>query len=311
MRKLNIVFMGTPDFAVPCLARILQDGHAVSGVFCQPDRPRGRGQRAAFPPVKALAAQHGIPVFQPESLRDEAIPAQLRALAPDLIVVVAYGKILPVSILELPPLGCINIHASLLPHLRGAAPIQWSVLGGDAETGVTSMYMAKGMDTGDIILQRKTPIGAEETAGELFGRLSELGADCLAETIPLLAAGRAPRAPQDPRQVTCAPMLSKEMAVLHFSLPASNIVNWVRGMNPSPMARTAYTGQLLKVLKAGPAPGQYAGNPGELLDRKRLIVGCADGAVELLQVQPQGKKEMTGAAFLNGYRLKPGDCFGG
>jgi methionyl-tRNA formyltransferase len=311
MQQQNIVFMGTPDFAVPCLAAILQAGHAVKGVFCQPDRPRGRGQKPAYPPVKVLAAQHNLPVFQPETLRDEAVTAQLRALAPDLIVVVAYGKILPAEILALPPLGCVNIHASLLPHLRGAAPIQWSVLGGDTETGVTSMYMAKGMDTGDVILQRKTPIGAEETAGELFGRLSALGADCLSETIPLLASGRAPRTPQDPAQVSYAPMITKEMAVLDFALPASTIINWVRGMNPAPMARTLYNGQLLKVLKAAAAPGEYAGAPGELLDRKRLIVGCADGAVELLCVQPQGKKEMSGAAFLNGYRLTPGDRFGG
>jgi len=304
---MRIVFMGTPDFAVPCLARLIQDGHDIPGVFSQPDKPRGRGYTLTPPPVKELALAHGIPVHQPAKLRDGEAERLLRELAPELIVVVAYGKILPPQILEIPPLGCVNVHASLLPKLRGAAPIQWSIIGGDEETGVTTMYMAEGMDTGDIILQRRTPIGPEETAGELFARLSALGAQCLAEILPLLAQGTAPRIPQDEAAATYAPMLDKQTGMIDFSKSAREICCLVRGVTPAPGARTLCGGKLLKVHRAAPAPG-FAGEPGRVLDDKRLVVGCGDSeAVELLTVQPEGKKPMEGAAFLCGRGVKRGE----
>lgn len=308
---LNIVFMGTPEFAVPCLGRILEDGHAVRSVFSQPDKPRGRGMSTQPPPVKWFAQERGIPVHQPSGLRDGQALELLREEAPDLIVVVAYGRILPKEILRLPPLGCVNVHASLLPRLRGAAPIQWSVLNGDEVTGVTTMFMAEGLDTGDIILQRETEIGGEETSGELFGRLSVLGADCLSETIALLEAGKAPRIPQDDALATYAPMIDKSLAAVDFKRTAREVCNQVRGMHPAPCAFTRFGGRLLKLHKAVEAAGYegYDGEPGVLLERRRLIVGCAGGAVELRRVQPEGKKEMDAAAFICGCRPAGGEKF--
>ena len=305
---LNIVFMGTPDFAVPCLARLLADGHRLPAVFSQPDKPRGRGYTLTPPSVKQLALEHAIPVYQPAGLRDGQALSILRELAPDLIVVVAYGKILPPAILELPALGCVNVHASLLPELRGAAPIQWSVINGDTRTGITTMFMAEGLDTGDIILQRETSIGPEETAGELFDRLSLLGAQCLAETLPLLSGGQAPRMPQDDTRATYAPMIDKSVCAIDFTKSAQAICNLVRGLNPAPCAHTHLEGRLLKIHKARPVDA-CSGEAGALLDTKRLIVGCGDGAVELLTVQPEGKRAMDGAAFACGRKLVGGGKF--
>lgn len=299
--SLNIVFMGTPDFAVPCLARILKDGHRVRGVLSQPDRPRGRGYGLRPTPVKELALRHSLPVFQPESLRGPSALELLRSLAPDVAVVVAYGKLLPPALLAVPLLGCVNVHASLLPRLRGAAPIQWSVINGDRETGVTTMYLAEEMDTGDMILQRRTPIGESETAGELFSRLSSLGADCLSETLALLEAGTAPRTPQDPTLATYAPMIAKQDGALDFTLPPERLRNLVRGLNPAPCAWTRMAGKLLKVHEVRVVEG-FRGEPGEILDAKRLLVACGGGAVELLRVQPEGKGVMDGAAFICGHR---------
>jgi methionyl-tRNA formyltransferase len=306
---MKIVFMGTPDFAVPCLKRLQADGHELAAVYSQPDRPAGRGMKLAAPPVKAAAQERGIPVYQPTKLRDGTVAAQLQELAPDLMAVVAYGRILPPEILAIPPGGCINIHGSLLPKWRGAAPIQWAVIHGDTVTGVTSQFMAEGMDTGDIILQRETPIGAEETSGELFDRLAILGADCLSETLDALAAGKAPRIPQDSDKATYAPPIEKDMAWLDFNKSPTEICNLIRGLNPSPVAKTTLAGKLLRVLKARPAEG-FAGKPGELLDRKRFLVACGDGAVEFLLVQPEGKKRMDGEACIRGVRLQGGEsCF--
>ncbi|MFR9191289.1 MAG: methionyl-tRNA formyltransferase [Anaerotruncus massiliensis (ex Togo et al. 2019)] len=214
---MRIVFMGTPGFAVPCLARLLDDGHEVAGVFTQPDKPRGRGYKLMPPPVKELALERGLPVYQPAKMRDGEALSILRELSPELVVVVAYGKILPKEILELPKYGCVNVHGSLLPRWRGAAPIQWSVIAGDAEGGVTTMYMAEGLDTGDMILRRATPIGPDETSDELYERLAALGAQALSETVTLIAAGRAPREPQDDAASCYAPMLSKELAEIDQS----------------------------------------------------------------------------------------------
>lgn len=305
--SLNIVFMGTPDFAVPCLRRLIDDGYNVSGVFSQPDRPKGRGYQLAPPPVKALALEQDIPVFQPEKLRDGAALKILRDLQPDLAVVVAYGRILPPELLAAPRLGCINVHASLLPELRGAAPIQWAVIRGLEKTGVTIMHMAEGLDTGDIIRTKETPVGAEETAGELFERLSALGAECLSETLPLLEAGTAPRTPQDDALASWAPPIGKAMARLDFSGKAREICNLVRGLNPSPMARAMLDGKLIRIHKARVAEG--SGEPGCVIDPARLVVACGDGAVELAAVQLEGKKPMPGTEFARGKRLQGGERF--
>ena len=301
---LRVVFMGTPEFAVPCLERIIADNHEVCGVFCQPDRPRGRGMALLPPPVKQTALQHDIPVFAPVKLRDGQALEILRDLAPDIIVVVAYGRILPTEILELAPMGCINVHASLLPRWRGAAPIQWSIIDGDATTGVTTMHVCKELDCGDIILTSETDIAPDETSGQLFARLSQMGADLLCQTLDLLQKGTAPRTPQDHSQATLAPPIEKSMARLDFTATPQQFCNLVRGLNPAPgaVARFGAEAQLpLKVHRAVPAP-DFAGAPGEILHRGRLIVGCGGGAVELLSVQPQGKKPMDGSAWLNGLR---------
>lgn len=305
---MRIVFMGTPDFAVPCLERLIGDGHEVAAVFSQPDKPKGRGYTLAPTPVKACAEAHHIPVHQPQKLKDGSAEELLRGLAPDLAVVVAYGRILPPALLAVPKMGCVNVHGSLLPKLRGAAPIQWSVINGDTVTGVTTMFMAEGMDTGDILLQRETPIGPEETAGELFERLAPLGADCLSETLRLLEKGALTPTPQDHGKATHAPMLDKELARIDFEKTACEISCLVRGTNPAPCARTFFGGKMLKVHRALPILG-FSGNPGELLSAERLIVGCGDGAVELLSVQPEGKRPMEGAAYLLGRRAAKGEMF--
>jgi len=306
--SLRIVFMGTPDFAVPCLARLLEDKHTVVGVITQPDKPRGRGYKLCPPAVKVLAMEKGLPVYQPESLRTGEAGELVARLAPELIVVVAYGKILPPDLLSIPPLGCINVHASLLPHLRGAAPIQWSVIHGDRISGVTTMYLSEGMDAGDVILKADTPIGAEESAGQLFERLSKMGADLLSQTVTLIEKGNAPRTPQNHGAATFAPMITKELARIDFQKPAKAVVNLVRGLCPAPGAHILTDGALLKVYEARGVAG-YHGAPGELLDAKRFIVACGSGAVELLSVQPQGKNVMSGSAYLCGKNLTVGQKF--
>ena len=306
---MRIVFMGTPDFAVPCLERLLADGHQVAGVFTQPDKPKGRGHHLQPPPVKELALARGLPVYQPATLRDGQALETLRALAPQLAVVVAYGKILPPALLAVPPLGCINVHGSLLPRWRGAAPIQWSVLSGDRQAGVTTMYLAEGMDTGDMILRRSTPVGPQETSGQLYERLAELGAQLLGETVELIAQGRAPRTPQQEEEATYAPMLTKELAAIDFMKPAAQVHNLVRGMNPWPVAHTLLEGQPLKVYAARLAKG--SGAPGQVLEsRGRLVVACGQGAVERLELQAQGKKRMAAADYLRGHPLAPGTVLG-
>ena len=306
---MRIVFMGTPDFAVPCLERLLADGHQVAGVFTQPDKPKGRGHHLQPPPVKELALARGLPVYQPATLRDGQALETLRALAPQLAVVVAYGKILPPALLAVPPLGCINVHGSLLPRWRGAAPIQWSVLSGDQQAGVTTMYLAEGMDTGDMILRRSTPVGPQETSGQLYERLAELGAQLLGETVELIAQGKAPRTPQQEEEATYAPMLTKELAAIDFMKPAAQVHNLVRGMNPWPVAHTLLEGQPLKVYAARLSEG--SGAPGQVLEsRGRLVVACGQGAVELLELQAQGKKRMPAADYLRGHPVAPGTVLG-
>lgn len=300
---MRIVFMGTPDFAVPCLRRLAEDGHELLAVFTQPDKPQGRKMILTPPPVKTLALELGLPVFQPTRLRDGTAAALLRELAPELIVVVAYGRILPKEILEIPPLGCINIHGSLLPKFRGAAPIQWTVLAGEKTAGVTSMYLAEGMDTGDMLLKTETPVDPEETAGELFERLAPMGADCLSQTVCLIERGEASPVPQDEAQATYAPMLDKAQARIDLTKPAVELHNLVRGMNPWPGAwLTLPDGKKLKVHRTRLAGG--GGTPGCLLDEKKLILACGTGALELIVVQPEGKRSMSGEDFLRGLHGK-------
>lgn len=308
---MRIVFMGTPDFAVPCLERVLADGYEVAGVFTQPDKPQGRRMVLTPPPVKELALARGIPVFQPAKMRDGEALGILTELAPDLIVVVAYGKILPKDILDCPKLGCVNVHGSLLPKYRGAAPIQWTVLNGDPVAGVTTMFMAQGMDTGDMILKAETPVGPDETAGELFDRLAPMGAQLLSDTLKLFAAGGpVPRTPQREEDATSAPMLTKAMGELDFEKDAGTLHNLVRGMNPWPGAWTLCGGRTLKVHAARPAETTQGAAPGTLLSGKALTVACGEGALELLTVQPEGKGRMSGEDYRRGARLEAGTRLG-
>ncbi len=310
MKDLRIVFMGTPDFASAILKRLIDTGRNVVGVFSQPDKPVGRKQVIMPTPVKALAMEHNIPVFQPAKLRDGEALAILQELKPDLTVVAAYGKILPKEILDVAPLGNVNVHGSLLPKYRGAAPIQWSVLNGDKVTGVTTMYMAEGMDTGDMILKLETEIGENETSGELFERMAELGADSIEKTLELFDKGEVVGIAQNEEEATYAPMLKKEMAEIDFAKSAEEVHNLVCGMNPWPVAFTFLEGKTVKVYEAVKAEG-FEGKAGELLDEKRFIVACGENsAIEFITVQPEGKNKMSGGDFIRGRRLQKGTAFG-
>ena len=303
---MRIVFMGTPDIAASCLEALYAAGHDICAVYTRRDKPVGRKQVLTPPPVKQVALAHGTPVFQPRTLRDGGENANLQALAPDLIVVVAYGCILPQAVLDIPKFGCINLHVSLLPKYRGSAPVQWSVLNGDAETGVSIMQMDAGLDTGDVLVCEKIAIGPEETSGALFDRVTALGARLLCETLPRIEAGALTPTPQDHAAATLAPVLTKELAEFRWTDSADHIHNWVRGMDPWPSAWFVTSGgRKVKVLACRVADG--SGAPGRVLATKPLTVACGAGAVELLRVVPEGSKPMEGSAFAAGLRLKAGD----
>ena len=303
---MRIVFMGTPDIAASCLEALYAAGHDICAVYTRRDKPVGRKQVLTPPPVKQVALAHGAPVFQPRTLRDGGENANLQALAPDLIVVVAYGCILPQAVLDIPKFGCINLHVSLLPKYRGSAPVQWAVLNGDTETGVSIQQMDAGLDTGDVLVCEKVAIGPEETSGELFDRVTAVGARLLCETLPGIEAGALTPAPQDHAAATAAPMLTKEMAEFRWTDTAAHIHNWVRGMNPWPAAWFVTSGgRKVKVLAC--RVREKTGAPGAVLAVKPLTVACGEGAVELLRVVPEGSKPMDGAAFAAGLRLKTGD----
>ena len=295
---MKIVFMGTPDFAVPCLEALIRDGNELLAVFTQPDKPKGRGYTLTPPPVKVCALNHHIPVFQPNTLKDGEALRLLQELDPEMIVVVAYGKILPKEILELPKFGCVNVHASLLPQYRGAAPIQWAVLDGCKKTGVTTMYMDVGLDTGDMLMKSELDIGENETADELHDRLSQLGAELIVRTVHAAAEGTLVREKQDDSQSCYASMLTKEMSAVDFTKPAQQVHDLVRGLNSWPSAVAVLNGKRLKLHRTLVTKG--SGKPGQVLSLKPLVVACGEGAVELLEVQPEGKKKMTAQAFLNG-----------
>lgn len=305
---MRIVYMGTPDFAVPCLQKLYDLGHDVCGVFCQPDKPQGRKMILTPPPVKEKAIALGLDVYQPVKMRDGDALAILQNLNPDLIVVVAYGKILPKEILELPPHGCINIHASLLPALRGAAPIQWSVINGCAETGVTAMQMDEGLDTGDMLLTAKVTIGEDETADALWDRLSLLAPTVLEQVLFQLQNGTLNPQKQDDALSTYAPLLNKEMAEIDWNEPAVTVHNKIRGLYSWPCAFTLLGGKKIKLLASKKAEG--SGKPGEILTcDKQLIVACGIGAVEIVSLQAEGKKAMAAADYLRGAGLKKGMQF--
>lgn len=304
--------MGTPDFAVPCLEALIRSEHEVVAVFTQPDKKRGRGYKLAPPPVKELALRHEIAVFQPETLNDEEIFYVISSLAPDLIVVVAYGKILPKAVLALPERGCINVHGSLLPKYRGAAPIQWAVLNGEKVTGVTTMCMDEGLDTGDILLKSETRIGENETSGELFDRLSVMGAQLLLKTLQRLEKGDIIREKQDDQKASYAPLLNKSFSKIDWNNPAAEVHNLVRGLNPWPVAETSLDEKVLKIYKTKPVLcGDKLAHPGEVVSLAPFVVACGGGSVvEVLELQLESKKRMSSADFVRGYKLSVGATLG-
>lgn len=309
---MKVVFFGTPDFAAASLKRLIEDGYEILAAFTRPDMPKGRGYQLAPPPVKETAMKYGIPVFQPTKLKNGDVARQLTEMEPDIIVVVAYGRILPRAILDVPPLGCINVHGSLLPAYRGSAPIQWTVLNGEKEGGVTTQYMAEGVDCGDIILKSAVSVGENETSEELYDRLEALGAQCLSDTMKLFVDGkRAPAVPQDDSQSSYAPMLEKPMGRLDFSRTAQEVHNWIRGMNSWPSAFTNYKGKLLKVHRSVIAEREgVLGRPGEVIDPENFVVACGKGAVRFTEVQLEGAKRMDVKTFLRGKPLEKGEIFG-
>lgn len=303
---MNILFMGTPDFAVPSLEALVAAGHQVVGVFSQPDKPKNRGMKLLPTPVKVCAQAHEIPVFQPTKLRDGTALETIRQLAPDLIVVAAYGRILPQEILDEPPLGCINVHSSLLPKYRGSAPIHWAILNGDQETGVTIMHMALALDAGDIIAQKTTPIDPDETVETLHDRLAQLGAELLVETVAKIASGTATRTPQEESQVTLAPMLSRALSPMDWTRPARALHDQVRGLIPWPAAVTELNGVRCKIFATTVLEETTGKAPGKILaaDKKGLKVACGAGTVLRIDIlQADGGKRMAAADYLRGHPI--------
>ena len=307
---MNIVFMGTPEFAVPCLQRLIDDGHDVIGVFTQPDKPKGRGHKIQFPPVKELAVKYNIPVFQPAKMRDGEALSILQKLNPELIIVVAYGKILPKEILELPKYGCVNMHASILPKYRGSAPIQWCILNGEKESGVTSMQMDEGLDTGDMLLCKTCSIGENDTAGDLHDKLSVIGADVMSKTIKQIQENGLNPVKQDESLSCYAPMLSKELCPIDWNKSAVEIHNQVRGLSPWPVATTTLNGKTFKIHKTA-LSGKSSKISGEIISTdNKITVCCGDGnCIDILVLQKEGKKAMQSADFLRGNRIENGELF--
>ena len=304
---MRIVFMGTPDFASASLQKLIDEHFDVVGVFTQPDKPRGRGMEMSFSPVKQTALANGLPVFQPEKMRDGTALSQIKALSPDILVVVAYGRLLPDDILAVPKYGAVNVHGSLLPKYRGAAPIQWAVLNGDKVTGVSTMYLASEMDSGDIIYTSQTEIGEFETSGELFDRLMVMGAELLVKTLRDIEAGTAPRTPQNHAEATHVSMLDKSISPINWNKTPREIVKHIYGLQPWPVATMELEGAVYRVFAAeytgnhtGKEPGQIvsAGNAG-------LEIACAGGATLMItELQAPGKKRMKAADFLRGHKIK-------
>lgn len=310
---MEIIFLGTPEFAVPSLKALAAAGHKIQAVFTQPDRPKGRGNQLAASPVKEAAIEIGLRVLQPERIRHPEQVAAIAELKPELMVVVGYGQIIPQAIIDIPAHGILNVHASLLPKYRGAAPIQWAIANGEMETGVTIMRIDAGLDTGDMLIQNSLTIGPEETAPELSKRLAEAGAQLLLESIKRIENGTAVYTPQDNNIATYAAVLKKEDGRIDWSLPASVIHNRMRGFTPWPGAYTTFRGQTLRIYDAYPLIQQPGDDPGTLESEKRTLrVICGhDSALELKEIQLEGKKRMGVDAFLNGYNIEPGERLGG
>lgn len=313
----NLVFCGTPRFAVPTLEKLVETGHSVRLVVTQPDRPRGRGMEVAVSPVKEAATRLGIDVMQPAAIKNNAeFRERLAAIAPDAIIVVGYGRIIPQWMIDFPRLGNLNLHASLLPKYRGAAPIQWAIANGESTTGVTTMRIDAGLDTGDILLQRELPIAAEDTSETLGAKLASIGAELMVETLRGLDRGGIHPSPQDDSKATLAPILTKEDGRMDFSRSAQELFNRLRGFQPWPGAFTTFRGKTLRVHRAQPMLAPFELTPAEIaIEGTRLLVGCGRNdndasALELVEIQPEGKRRMTAQEFINGYRLKSGDRLG-
>ena len=304
---MRIIFMGTPEFAAPAIDSLLAAGHEIAAVFSQPDKPKGRGYSLAPPPVKVKAMEHNIPVYQPKSMRDGEALRIFNEIKPDVGVVIAYGKILPQEILDAPQYGCINVHASLLPKYRGAAPIQWSVIDGEPKTGVTTMQMDAGLDTGDMLLRSETDILPDETAGELHDRLSAMGAELIVRTLDALEKGELRPEKQDDSQTCYAKMLTKELCAVDWSRSAREIHNQIRGLSPWPVATAVLEGKKLKLHRSAvsslDAPDAQCG---EIISLEPLTVKCGSGAIELLEIQAEGKKRMLSVDYLRGHKIETG-----
>ena len=304
---MRIVFMGTPDFAAASLQKLLDEKFNVVGVFTQPDKPKGRGMEMCFSPVKELALAHGLPVYQPEKMRDGTAYEQIKTLAPDILVVVAYGRILPDDILSLPKYGAVNVHGSLLPRYRGAAPIQWAVLNGDKTTGVSTMYLASEMDTGDVIYTAETEIGEFETSGELFDRLMLIGADLLAKTLRDIESGIAPRTPQDHSKASYVSQLDKSICPIDWNKSPRAVVKWIYGLQPWPVATMELEGAVYRVFAAEYTQNHTDKQPGQLVStgKQGIEMACADGETLMItELQAPGKKRMKAADFLRGHPIK-------
>jgi methionyl-tRNA formyltransferase len=306
-QELRTVFMGTPDFALQTLQALIDAGCNLVGVYTQPDRPKGRGKQLAAPPVKELALKHDIPVYQPLKLRQPEAVAELETLAPDLIVVVAYGQILPKSVLDIPRHGCINVHASLLPKYRGAAPINKAIIDGETETGITTMYMDVGLDTGDMLIKKSLSIGPQESAGELHDRLAGLGRETMEETLQQLCDGTLQREVQDDDQSTYASMMKKEDGRIDWSRTSVEVHNQVRGLDPWPGAYTSFNGELLKLAKTSPEAAD-GGKPGTVVsaDKNGVLIACGSGTLLIKELQLAGRKRLAAGDFLRGCNLEPG-----
>lgn len=308
---MRIVFMGTPDFAVPTLERLIESKHEIAAVVTQPDKPRGRGKAIQMTPVKELALKHGLPVYQPERAQNAEFVAALRELKPDVIVVIAFGQILSAELLSVPAYGCINIHASLLPKYRGASPIQWAVINGDKESGITTMMMAEGMDTGDILDTLRVNLDEKETGGSLFARLSLLGGELILGTLQKLEEGTLVRTPQVHEQASYVKKIPKTFGNIDWSMSAAAIERLIRGLNPWPSAYTHWDGRLLKIWEAGVPDEDMPGEPGQILRAGGgvLQVKTGNGILDIKSLQPEGKKRMDTAAFLRGYPIEKGGKF--
>lgn len=313
---MRVVFMGTPDFSVPTLEKIIEAGHEVIGVVTQPDKAKGRGKKVLFSPVKEKALEHNLPVYQPKRARDPEFIGQMRDLNPDVMVVVAFGQILPKDLLDIPKYGCINVHASLLPKYRGAAPIQWAVIRGEKVSGVTTMQMDVGLDTGDMLMKTEVALAEDETGGSLHDKLSVLGGELLIETLKGIEAGTIRPEKQDDSQAgEYARMLDKALGKIDFSMPAGEIERLIRGLNPWPSAYTFYHGKTMKLWKAevvSADDGGEAAAPGQILsvDKKGFTVQTGEGALRILELQMEGKKRMDAGAFLRGCPMAAGEILG-